>query len=134
MLEIFGAIAGFAGSAIPQILGFFKDRLDKKHELNIRELEARTGIEISKDKADTAETQEIYKTFYSGIKWVDALNGTVRPVITYLFFALYSYTKICYVIEADPFIMSEFWTPVDNTIFLTIISYFFGQRAMQKVK
>ncbi|MFO1242038.1 MAG: hypothetical protein U1E36_02395 [Rickettsiales bacterium] len=36
--------------------------------------------------ADIAESRALYQTYNTGIRWVDTLNGTVRPVIAYNFF------------------------------------------------
>jgi hypothetical protein len=139
-MEIFGAIIGFLGSLVPFGFKYVQDKSDKKHELKILELQSQIQKENSNQKlneinvnADISESKSLYKTFYSKIKWIDALNGTVRPVIVYCFFALYVYTKISYLTYTDVFIMGEFWTKTDNTIFLTMIAFYYGQRSMQKI-
>jgi hypothetical protein len=141
MMEIFGAGVGFVGSIVPTIFKHFQDKSDKKHELEIMKLQMKVQekygtqrlAEINAD-ADIKESYGLYKTFYSGIKWVDAFNGSVRPVLAYAFFGLYGWTKIAYFIKSgDAFLLAEMWTSVDSTIFLTIIAYFYGQRAMQKI-
>ena len=43
--------------------------------------------------SDSLESRALYKTYNVGIKWVDALNGTVRPILAYSFFLLYSAVK-----------------------------------------
>ncbi|MFC1659517.1 hypothetical protein ACFL0U_03050 [Pseudomonadota bacterium] len=141
MFEIFGAITGFIGAVIPNILKLLQDKFDRKHELEIMKLQIKSQKEFGTHKieeinvnADIPEKQSLYKTFYSGIKWIDVFNGSVRPTLAYAFFLLYTYTKIAYFLTAgDNFLISEMWTTVDNTIFMTIISFFYGQRAMQKI-
>ena len=70
-----------------------------------------------------------------------SLNGTVRPVIAYCFFMLYaavkflSYAAIAHA-DAVPFVVlhDTLWTEDDSAIFAGIISFYFGQRAMSKLR
>jgi len=71
---------------------------------------------------------------------VDALNGTVRPVIAYSFFMLYAAVKLLSYAaiagsNAVPFVVihDTLWTEDDAAIFAGIISFYFGQRAMKKL-
>jgi hypothetical protein len=66
-----------------------------------------------------------------GIRWVDALNGTVRPVIAYSFFILYALVKGMQFSAGLPWLL---WTEEDQAIFAGIISFYFGQRAMSKLR
>jgi hypothetical protein len=70
---------------------------------------------------------------------VDALNGTVRPVLAYSFFLLYfviKYMQFSMVDLADPFPwqLEMLWSVEDQAIFAGIISFYFDQRAMSKVR
>ncbi|MFV9935967.1 MAG: hypothetical protein AB8U84_01455 [Rickettsia endosymbiont of Haemaphysalis japonica] len=40
-----------------------------------------------------AEQYSLYSTYKSGVSWVNALNGSVRPVLAYSFFAMYGGVK-----------------------------------------
>jgi hypothetical protein len=140
MIEIIGALTGFAGSLLPNIFKFVQDKSDKKHELEIIKLQIQANkqehiarLEEINTSADINEIKITHEIPSSGIKWIDALNGTVRPIIAYAFFILYFWTKIAYMTNTEYFKLSELWTSIDNTIFLTIIAFFYGQRAMQKV-
>lgn len=140
MLEIFGAITGFTGALVPSVIKYLQDKNDRKHELEILKMQIKAQKEGNLHrmdeidiKADVDMSKYLYKTFNTGIRWIDALNGTVRPVIAYAFFVLYSWTKIHYFLNSDIFDISQVWTSTDNTIFLTIIAFFYGQRTMQKL-
>lgn len=140
MLEIIGAITGFTGAIVPSAIKYLQDKSDKKHELELLKTQIKAQKEVTLHRmeeidirADIEESKYLYKTFRIGIKWIDALNGTVRPIIAYAFFVLYSWTKIYYFVNNDIYDISQVWTSVDNAIFLTIISFFYGQRAMQKI-
>lgn len=138
-MEIVGAVVGFAGSVVPNVLKHIQDRSDKKHELEILKMQmdfsnqkANTQLKEIGANADLKEAEAIYKTFYNGNKWVDCLNASVRPILAYSFFILYIGIKIFYATSSNGFNIAQLWSSVDNTIFLTIISFFYGHRAMQK--
>ena len=87
--------------------------------------------------ADIAESNALYRTYRTGILWVDGLNGTVRPVITYAFFTLYATVKyLQYSLlpeNSAPFMyLDALWNTEDQAIFASVISFYFGSRAMNK--
>lgn len=142
MFSIIGTIIGFLGSIVPNLLKLWQDKKDKEHELKL------LSIQIEREKlghtqrmeeinveADIREAEAIYKTLKPvGVKWVDALIGTVRPVITYSFFALYGMVKYWqyrqYGVSHDMFAI---WTDADMAIFCTIIAFWFGSRTFTKL-
>lgn len=138
MITLIGALLGFISSAFPDLLKFWRDAADRKHELAILQMQMeqqRQGhtnrLEEINVQADIAESRALYKTYHTGIKWVDALNGTVRPVIAYSFFILYAVVKIMQFSADLPWLL---WTAEDQAIFAGIISFYFGQRAMSKLR
>lgn len=137
MITLLGALLGFAGSAFPDLLKLLKDHQDRKHELRILELQLEQQkqghaqrLEEINVQADVAESRALYRTWQSGVEWVDALNGTVRPVLAYAFFGLYAYVKFVQALHT-PWTL---WGAEDQAIFAGIISFYFGQRAMGKVR
>ncbi|MBN8531560.1 MAG: hypothetical protein J0L97_06855 [Alphaproteobacteria bacterium] len=88
-------------------------------------------LEEIQTQADIAESRALYRTYNTGIRWVDALNGTVRPVIAYAFFLLYAVVKAMQFSADLPWLL---WTEEDQAIFAGIISFYFGQRAMSKMR
>lgn len=146
MITLLGSLIGFLGAAFPDFLKLFRDHQDRKHELTILQMQLEQKaqghaqrLEEIHTQADIAESKALYKTFYSGIKWVDALNGTVRPVLAYAFFLLYFTVKCMQFAMVDisdplPWHMSVLWSVEDQAIFAGIISFYFGQRAMSKVR
>ena len=138
MITFLGSLLGFLSAAFPDFLKLFRDSQDRKHELTILEMQleqqklgASQRLEEIQTNADTVEALELYKTYSTGIHWVDALNGTVRPVIAYSFFALYAVVKIMQYSANLPWLL---WTEDDQAIFAGIISFYFGQRAMSKLR
>lgn len=136
MMTLLGSLFGFATSMIPSVINIYKEKKDREHEISLirmqMEQQAQGHIERMEEvgaRADIAETSAIYRTYSTGIIWVDALNGTVRPVITYAFFLLYAVIKI---IQINLGGWTAAWNEEDQVIFATVISFYFGQRSMSK--
>ena len=94
MLTLLGSLLGFLSSTFPEFLKLFRDSQDRKHELAIldRQMEQqRLGhsqrLEEIQIAADVAESQALYSyaNHPSNSPWVEALQASVRPVITYAF-------------------------------------------------
>lgn len=138
MITVLGSLLGFLSAAFPDFLKLFRDEQDRKHELKILEMQMQqqaqghmNRLEEIQVNADIAESQALYKTYNTNIGWVDALNGTVRPVIAYAFFLLYAVVKAMQFSADMPWLL---WTVEDQAIFAGIISFYFGQRAMGKIR
>ena len=146
MITLLASLAGFFSSLIPDLMKYFVDKNDKKHEIQILEYQMRiqkinNGKHLEEIVAanNISETQAIYKTYKTGISWVDAFNGTVRPVLAYAFFSIYSFIKFLqYKVISTAVNMSDIvnilWTLEDQAIFAGIISFYFGQRAIGKLR
>lgn len=146
MITLLASIAGFVSSLIPEIVKLFKDKNDKKHELEIlnkqielTKMNLSEKVEEVRSSYDAAELANLYTTFKSGINWIDALNASVRPVMAYCFFGLYSllkYLQYSAVITSTKGIVEYLeilWTTDDQAIFAGIISFYFGQRTFSKL-
>ena len=146
MMTLLATLLGFISSTFPDLLKLWKDGADRKHELEILKLQLEqqkqghvNSLEEIQVAADSVEARALYKTYNVGIRWVDALNGTVRPVLAYSFFLLYTIVKYAQIallqdsidiIEAFPMI----WNEEDSTIFAGIVSFYFGARAFSKLR
>ena len=146
MITLLASLAGFVSSLIPEVVRYFTDKNDKKHELQILEYQIKLKKQRVDNQLDEIEVsasnnqmQAIYKTYKTGICWVDALNGSVRPVLAYSFFFIYSYIKylqyqlIIVSININD-ILTRLWSLEDQAIFSGIISFYFGQRALSKMR
>ncbi len=149
MLTLIGSLLGFVSSLFPDLLKLFRERQDRQHELAIldRQMEMmRSGhqqrLEEIQVQADIAESQVLYRSAGpTGVKWVDALAGTVRPVITYAFFALFAAVKgsALYVLIAVEGVLlaqalPQIWDPETQALFAAVMSFWFGQRALAKAR
>lgn len=146
MITLLASLAGFASSVVPEIIRLFHDKADKKHELALFSMQlafqkelAGQRLEMMGQQADVAESVALYQTYRSGVRWVDAYNGTVRPTITYAFFVLYASVKLLSFASLGmhaplSFYLDILWNGEDQAIFAGIISFYFGQRAMNKMR
>lgn len=142
ILTLITTFLGFFTSLMPEVVSMFKAKQDNAHELAVLELQMKAAAQGHSAKleeiganADIVETQEIYKTYTTGITWVDALNGSVRPVISYGFFLLYSFMKVIQLKYADtslPWTIEALWTQNDWAVFGAIVGFYFGQRGLNK--
>ncbi len=150
MLTLLGSLLGFISSAFPDLLRLWQDHQDRKHELAIldRQMEQmRLGhtqrLEEIAVETDIAESKALYRhdSRPSGVKWVDGLRASVRPVITYAFFLLFSAVKTAalYVLIADQGLtavqaLPQIWDPETQALFAAVMSFWFGQRALAKAR
>lgn len=146
-MTLLGSLLGFGTSFLPEILNYFKAGQEHKHNLERMQLEMdlmskRSELKIQElDKqAEIKETEGLYKhdSMDAG-GFVNALRGSVRPVITYAFFGLFVAIKAVAVMTlmndqgADlAGALNVIWD--DNTagLFAAIMSFWFGNRAVSK--
>uniref|UniRef100_A0A6H1ZIP8 Uncharacterized protein n=1 Tax=viral metagenome TaxID=1070528 RepID=A0A6H1ZIP8_9ZZZZ len=156
MIVTIGAIIGFLGSFVPQLMKMWQDKKDKTHELAVMALQIQAQKDIGTQKleevkvvAESAEMQALYESSKVAPsehvwKWVNSvlalLSGSVRPVITYAFFGLYASIKYVQASSVAAFYsniswttaLSKTWTEEDSAIFATIMAFWFSGRILQK--
>ena len=151
MLTLLGSVLGFVGSLVPEIFKYFRDRSDQSHELAILDrqvdmmkLRHTQNLEELQVIGETEAMKVLYKYPHKmGVRWVDALSGSVRPLITYAFFLLYLCMKVVQIVglwiglSAPGWeqLLNKIWHEEDQILFATVVSFWFGQRAlMRKMK
>ena len=150
MLSIIGTLIGFGTSIVPEVLGYFKQQQANKQELAMLEARAKYASKMSELKiqeldfeAEIAETKGLYehdRSLDSGT-FVNALRGSVRPVITYAFFILFSTVKgvtLYTMVSAEGMDLTAgmlaIWDDETLAIFSAIIAFWFGNRARSKAR
>ena len=150
MISLLGTLLGFGTSIIPEVLGYFKQRQVNEQELRMLEAKAKYADKLSELKikeldaqADISEAENIYKHDQSldAGPFVNGLRGSVRPVITYLFFALFAAVKgtLIYALIANQNVdwtvaIQTAWDDDTAAIFSAIMAFWFGNRAMSKAR
>ncbi len=148
MLTLLGTLLGLVGSWAPKIMEYFQLKQQQKHELDMLEMKAKYAaqgaqLDIAKIEAESAakegESVRIHDSSIDGGWFINALRASIRPVITYLFFAtfvaiklyvLYHVTAVggLSVIQALPII----WDTDTQAIFASIMAFWFGGRIIEK--
>ena len=146
MITLLGSLLGFGTSFLPEVLGFFRANQEHKHSMQKAQLEidlmskrSELKLQIMDKQADISETEGLYK--HDNIDaggFINALRGSVRPVITYCFFALFVAVQAVVIMrvmaeggnwtEAVPLM----WTAETQGLFAAIMSFWFGNRAVSK--
>ena len=150
MISLIGTLIGFGTSIVPEVLGYFKQKQANEQELNMLEAKAKYASQLSEMKlkeldaeADIQETKSIYehdRTINSS-PFIDSLRGSVRPVITYLFFIMFICVKatLMYALISGQNIdwtvaIETAWDTETQAIFSAILAFWFGNRAMSKAR
>ena len=107
MLSLISSLGGLLVSGLPSLLGFFQDKSDKKHEMELARLQTERELAMAKEgfiaqqKIEEIKTEQIAmqtdaqrqgaaldhdkKIMDRASTWVVNLNGVVRPAVTFIF-------------------------------------------------
>jgi hypothetical protein len=107
MLSLISTIGGLLVSGLPSLLGFFQDKSDKAHELELAKMQTERELQmmergfIAQQKVEEIRTDQVEmqtaaqmqnaaldhdkKVLEKASTWVVNYVGTVRPTVTYLF-------------------------------------------------
>ena len=149
-----GALGGIARLA-PEVLKFFDRKAERKHELALGDQQYRIATAANQTALQKADIELMQSQFVSaldamkegvksqgqltGIKIVDAISATVRPVITYWIFGLYSIAKsyqIKLIMSADGVDLAQAvaasWSASDDAMLSAVLTFWFIGRVWDK--
>jgi hypothetical protein len=157
MIEtLLGGLLGGAFLLAPEVLKWLDRKGERGHELAMQdkalEFEKLRGasrmaeIGASADAAWTTGAMDAYREAIvaqgrpSGVKWVDALSTSVRPIITYWFMALYCSAKFAAFVAAmnagagwgEAVINS--WTQADQALWSGVLNFWFVGRVFERTR
>ena len=147
MMTIIGSLLGFGTSFLPEVLNYFKRGQEQKYELQRMQMEMelmakRSELKISElDKeAEIKETEGLYKhDDVDAGGFINALRGSVRPIITYAFFGLFVAIKVTALLSlmnqsgvSLNMALDTIWDDQTAGLFAAIMSFWFGNRAVSK--
>ena len=145
MIALLGSVLGFGTSFLPQVLDFFKQKQDHKHkleELKIRGELAAQGVDLQvkvlDKQAEIEETKAIYNYANPTSGFAAGLSASVRPVITYLFFALFIAVKVVIMLKVLEDGgdwqqgVSLMFDEQTQGLFAAIMAFWFGNRSVSK--
>lgn len=150
LLALLGGGLGGLMRFVPEIFKLFADQRDRDHEYRMTQLQldidkgrasqALDAVHAQSDAAQSVGEMQAYLEAIkgqgqkSGIPWVDALNQSVRPVITYWWMSLFTVYKISTIAaawQADDF-LAKLWTVQDAGVLSMILGFWFVDRAIRK--
>tara|TARA_R110000787_G_scaffold19111_7_gene57763 strand:+ start:134 stop:595 length:462 start_codon:yes stop_codon:yes gene_type:complete len=147
MMTLLGSALGFASSFLPEVLNVFKQKQEHAQQLERMKLEMdlmarRSELQLTMldKKAEIAEVEGLYAHDASidAGGFVNALRGSVRPVITYAFFGLFALTEAVIMLKVlragDDWTQAVelMWTPEVSGLFAACLSFWFGGRSISK--
>jgi hypothetical protein len=146
MMTLLGSLLGFGTSFLPEVLNYFRANQQHKHDLEKMQVEmdlmskrAELKLNMMDKEADIKEAEGLYR--HDSIDaggFINALRGSVRPVITYCFFALFvaiKVTALLALLDTGHEIgraLSLIWDDATAGLFAAIMSFWFGNRAVSK--
>lgn len=160
MLTLLSTFMSFLSGGLPKLLDFFQDRQDKKHELQMAQLQIQMQLEMQKagfqaqEHIEEIHTEQIQiqtaaderKALYNhdieigkgASQWVINARAMVRPTVTYgLFFLLVAIdiAGVWYAWTQNvPFktMIDEVWDSDTQLIWASVIAFWFGTQAFGK--
>ena len=146
MITLLGSLLGFSTSFLPEVLGYFRANQEHQHAMQKAQLEmdlmskrSELKLEALDKEADIKEAEGLYahdKIDAGG--FINALRGSVRPVITYCFFGLFVAIKVtalmAFMDNGSELgnALTLIWDDATAGLFAAIMSFWFGNRAVSK--
>jgi hypothetical protein len=160
MLTLFSTLISFLSGGLPNLLNFFQDKSDKKHELAMAQMQMDQQLRMQQAGFVSQEHVEEIKTHQLEIqtaaderqalyahdiaigqgasKWVIDMRASVRPAITFGLFFLLVFVDVFgfyYAIHTNvPFdtALNILWDDETQTIWASVVSFWFGTQAFKK--
>ena len=144
MLSLVGSILGFGTSFLPKVLGYFEEKRDQKHELEMMDKQLEQQLQIGNQKmqmmdieADIRETETLHKEHAAitakSSQWCVNLSASVRPLITYCLFIEFAILTLS--VNMDWMTMEQYkmiWNAEFQAVYAAVISFWFGQRSFNR--
>lgn len=158
MLTILGTLVGGITSILPKIFDFLGRKEELKHARELAQIEkdlvkfkSEQEMAVIESEADIREGESLrrHDSSLDGTGFISALRRSVRPVITYFFFFLFVFIKVMTVYIfvqngnagdwlADSIAWNDIypliWDENTQALFAAVIGFWFGSRAIEKLK
>lgn len=155
MFELLSLLGGGVLRLFPSVLDFFSKKRDLEHELKLldrqmdleklrwqfKSEEIRLVSEAATEASWAAALPKAQEQITTGIRWVDAINASVRPVLTYWWclglYSAYKFITVVVAIEGGAGLLETagvLVTEFDRSVIGSIIGFWFLDRALRKLK
>jgi hypothetical protein len=157
MFTLFTTIVSFLTAGVPKVLDFFQDKGDKKHELEMAQLQLTRELELQKagfvqqakieeikldeiqTQTSSAEQQALYthdiEIGKGASQWAVNARSLVRPIVTYTLLLLLVFIEVAGFIYATqtgvpfPVAIDKLWDEDMKIVWASVLSFWFGSRA-----
>lgn len=137
MVTLLSLVIGFFSSFIKPAFGYFQDKQDKKHEIEMMQLQLQFNQANLTEKLEevriTQETQDLITRYIPSEKndiaaLINEITKTVISVTLIMLYCIvcYDYHAVLTTMADVPFYASHMWTEEDYTLLGAIIGYYFG--------
>ena len=155
LLTLLGGGLGGLLRFVPEIIKLFTEQRDRDHEyrmtklqLDIDKARAAQAIDLVHAQGEVATAAGELQAYIeairgqsqlSGVRWVDAMNASVRPVVAYWWLTLYTLAKIATImtVTSDSATLSAFvdtaWTDNDAGILSMILGFWYCDRSLRRM-
>jgi len=149
MLALLAPIFGILGSILPSIVRIWDRKVELDYEIKLLQVrlefareQAKMDMVVEAIRTDAIEGQYLRQHDISldGGKFINSLRASIRPVITYIFFAVFIIIKFAVVgILVDKGasgteIIRAVWDQDTMALFSTIMGFWFGSRVFEKLQ
>ena len=160
MFTLFTTIVSFLTAGVPKVLDFFQDKGDKKHELEMAQLQLTRELELQKagfvqqvkieeikldeiqTQTSSAEQQALYthdiEIGKGASQWAVNARSLVRPCVTYALLLLLVFIEVAGFVYATqtgvpfPATIDKLWDEDMKIVWASVLSFWFGSRAFAK--
>ncbi len=160
MMTLFSTLISFLSGGLPKLLDFFQDKSDKKHELQMAQMQLDQQMRMqaagfqAQEHIEEIKTQQVEiqtasddrKALYAhdiaigqgASQWVINIRAAVRPLITFGLFGLLVFVDcfgFYYAIQTQvPFdqALNILWDDETQIIWASVVSFWFGTQAFSK--
>ena len=156
MLEILGLVFGGLFRLAPEIMKWLDRRDERRHELDmleaqmqadrlraemaIKQIEAEAEVILGKAELDAIIAATKAQSQKTGVRWVDAINSLMRPLITFWWVIVLYTTSMCAQFYALVWVYDENLVTALMTVFgapeksmaASIVSFWFVDRALRR--
>lgn len=155
MIELLSLLGGGLFRLFPSVLEFFSKKRDLEHELKLldrqmdleklrwqfKSEEIKLQSEAATEAAWASALPAAQGVIRTGISWVDAVNASVRPVLTYWWclglYTAYKFITVFVAVESGADLMTVanvLVTEFDRSVIGSIIGFWFLDRALRKLR
>ena len=150
--SILGGALGGVFRLVPEVFKFFDAKNERRHELDMQDKQLEFVKLQGNQKMDELHVQQemidvqtlkdvlVAQAQPTGNSFVDFLNTSVRPVVTYILVCLYTYVKYATLVTllkesaGSMTIATALYTPDDQALLWGILNFWFLDRVIKAQK